>query len=334
MTSNKTRRNTIAEVAELAQVSPTTVSHVLSGNRPVADATRDRVRQAIDQLGYRPSGLARGLRLQRSETIALIVPDIANPFYPMVARGIDDELGSAYLAFLCNTDGERDQELRFAADIRDRQVDGLILAPFGVTDDDVDAIIDGGLPVVTIGRRLLDPRLDAVYTDDEHGGFEATCHLLARGHTRIGLISGLAGAAGERVVGYRRALTDAGIAVEPALQVIGDWHRDGGAAAMRVLLDLDPPPTAVFAENDLMAIGALDAAGARAHGGPATVAVVGYDDIDAAQMATPALTTVINPAYEAGRQAARLLRDRMTGGYTGPGRVVGLRSALVIRDSS
>jgi LacI family transcriptional regulator len=332
--TTRTRRNTIAEVADLAQVSPTTVSHVLSGNRPVADATRDRVRQAIEELGYRPSGLARSLRLQRSETIALVVPDIANPFYPVLARGVDDELGGRYLAFVCNTDGQRDQELRFAADIRDRQVDGVILAPFGVTDEDAAGLLDGGLPIVTIGRRLSDPRLDVVYTDDEHGGFEATRHLLSRGHTRIGLISGLERDEGLRTIGHRRALTDAGMEVDETLQVVGDFHRAGGASAMRHLLDLRVPPTAVFAENDLMAIGALDVARERGLEVPGDIAVVGYDDIEAAQMTTPPLTTVNNPAYEAGRQAGRLLRDRMTGGYTGPGRVVGLRSELVVRRST
>ena len=332
--NDKSRRNTIAEVADRAGVSPTTVSHVLSGNRPVAETTRQRVRLAIEELGYRPSSLARSLRLRRSETIALIVPDIANPFYPVLARGVDDELAGRYLTFVCNTDGQRERELRFAADARDRRVDGLILAAFGLTGEDAETLLGDGVPVVALGQRLRGTRLDRIFTDDEHGSREATRHLIARGHRRIGLIAGQGGAGDQRTIGHHRALTEAGIEIDPALQVAGDWHRAGGATAMRRLLDLAERPTAAFAVNDLMAIGALDAAREGGLTVPGDVAIVGYDDIEAAQMSSPPLTTVINPAYDAGRQAGRLLLDRMTGGYDGPARVVGLRSTLVVRQSS
>ena len=332
--SDKSRRNTIAEVADRAGVSPTTVSHVLSGNRPVADTTSRRVREAIEALGYRPSSLARSLRLQRSQTIALIVPDITNPYYPVLARGVDDELDGRYLTFVCNTDGQREREMRFAAEARDRQVDGVIIAAFGMTGEDAETLLGHGVPVVGLGQHLRGKRLDAVFTDDEHGGQEATRHLIARGHRRIGLISGPEGAGVLRTAGHHRALTEAGLAIDPALEVLGDWHRAGGAEAMRRLLDMAKPPTAAFAENDLMAIGALDVARERALSVPADVAIVGYDDIEAAQMTTPPLTTVVNPAYEAGRQAGRLLLDRMVGGYDGRARVVGLHSTLVVRESS
>jgi len=332
--NEKARRNTIAEVADRAGVSPTTVSHVLSGNRPVADTTSRRVRQAIEELGYRPSSLARSLRLQRSHTIAIIVPDITNPFYPVLARGVDDELEGRYLTFVCNTDGQRERELRFVAEARDRQVDGVIIAAFGLTGDDAETLLGAGVPVVGLGPHLRGRRLDAVFTDDEHGGREATRHLIARGHRRIGLISGPDGAGDLRTIGHHRAVTEAGLEIDPALEVPGDWHRAGGAAGMRRLLDIATPPTAVFAENDLMAIGALEVARERGMSVPGDVAIVGYDDIEAAQLTTPPLTTVVNPAYEAGRQAGRLLLDRMTGGFDGRARVVGLRSSLVVRDSS
>jgi LacI family transcriptional regulator len=326
------RRNTIAEVADRAGVSPTTVSHVLSGNRPVADATRQRVQQAIDELGYRPSGLARSLRLQRSETIGLVVPDIANPYYPALARGLDDELRGRYLTFVCNTDGEREQELRFAAKLTDRNVEGIVLAAFGVTHEDAEALLASGVPIVALGTLLRGERLDTVFTDDEQGAYAATRHLLQRGHRRIGLIAGPTGDL--RTAGHARALAEAGIAQDPELRVVADWHRAGGQAAMQALLALPEPPTAVFAENDLMAIGALDAARAAGRVVPSDIAIVGYDDIEASQMTNPPLTTVINPAYDAGREAARLLLDRMTGAYTGPGRVVALQSELVVRASS
>lgn len=330
----KVRRNTISEVAERAGVSPTTVSHVLSGNRPVARATQVKVKEAIEELGYRPSGLARSLRLQRSDTVGLIVPDIANPFYPMLARGVDDALDGDYLTFVCNTDASRDRELRFAADLKDRHVDGMIIAPFGLLASDLDDLLDSGMPVVALGDRLHHPRLDTVLTDDEQGGLEATRHLLERGHRRIGLIVGSEGAGDLRAAGYRRALTEAGLPFDPELVADGGWHRNGGADAMRTLLALAPRPDAVFAANDLMAIGAVDAIATAGLAVPDDVALVGYDDIEAASLARPPLTTVLNSAYDMGVQAGRMLLDRMTGAYDGSPRVVTLHSRLVIRQSS
>ena len=328
------RRNTIAEVAQRAAVSPTTVSHALSGNRPVAIETRIRVQRAIDELGYRPSGIARSLRLQRSDTIALIVPDIANPFYPAFARGIDAALDGRYLTFVCSTDARRDTELRFIKDLRDRQVDGMIIASFATVMADLEPLLDAGVPLVALGARLQDPRLDIVTTDDEHGAYLATEHLVGRGHRRIALIGGPDGGGDMRHAGYRRALEAAGRPYRPELVVSGRWVRAGGAEAMRRLLDLDEPPTAVFAANDLMAIGAVDAIHDRGLSVPGDVALVGYDDIEAAALVSPALTTVVNPADEAGREAGHLLLDRMTGRHERERRVVRLRSRLVIRDSS
>lgn len=330
----KVRRNTIAEVAERAGVSPTTVSHVLSGNRPVASETQIRVQLAIDELGFRPSGLARSLRLQRSDTIALIVPDIANPFYPAFARGIDAALDGRYLTFVCSTDARRDTELRFIDDLRDRQVDGMVIASFALVAADLAPLLEAGVPLVALGSRLEDPRLDVVTTDDEHGAYLATEHLIARGHRRIGLISGPEGGGDLRHAGYRRALEAAGRPHRPELVVSGRWVRAGGAEAMRRLLDLGEPPTAVFAANDLMAIGAMDTIHERGARVPDDVALVGYDDIEAAALVSPALTTVVNPADEAGQEAGRLLLDRMTGRHEAEGRVVRLRSRLVVRDSS
>ena len=328
------RRNTITEVAHRAGVSPTTVSHVLSGNRPVATETRIRVRQAIDELDYRPSGIARSLRLQRSDTIALIVPDIANPFYPAFARGIDSALDGRYLTFVCSTDARRDTEVRFLEDLRDRQVDGMIIASFATVMADLEPLLDAGVPLVALGARLQDPRLDVVTTDDEHGAYLATEHLVGRGHRRIALMGGPDGGGDMRQAGYRRALEAAGRPYRPELVVSGRWVRAGGAEAMRRLLDIDEPPTAVFAANDLMAIGAMDAIHERGLSVPGDVALVGYDDIEAAVLVSPALTTVVNPAEEAGREAGRLLLDRMTGRHERERRVVRLRSRLVIRDSS
>jgi LacI family transcriptional regulator len=327
-------RTTIAEVAELAGVSRTTVSHVLSGNRPVAATTRERVERTIDELGFRPNGLARSLRIQRSDTIALIIPDITNPYYPVLARGLDDAMSGRYRTYICNTDAVRDRELEFVADVSDRHVDGMVIVPFQIGAADLGHFLDLGMPIVCLGDRVEDPRVDVVLTDDEHGALEAARHLIRRGHTRVGMIRGAEGTDLQRFTGYRRGLDTAGIPFDPALTAIGDWTRPGGSQAMRALLALPAPPTAVFSANDLMAIGAMDAARKAALSMPGDLAVVGYDDIEAAALVSPPLTTVVNPAYEAGRVAGRLLAERMTGGYSGERREVVLHSRLVERGST
>lgn len=207
----RARRPTIAEVAVRAGVSQTTVSHVVTGNRPVAAATRTRVERAVEELGYRPNGLARSLRMRRTHTVALIIPDITNPFYPTLARGLDDALGVQYRALICNTDADRERERAFAADVSDRSADGIVIVAFRIAARDLDDILSSGMPVVSIGDRIDDPRVDLVLPDDEHGSFEATRHLVSTGHDRIGLIWEPKGPGRHRLEGYRRALREAGI---------------------------------------------------------------------------------------------------------------------------
>lgn len=317
----------------MAGVSRTTVSHVLSGNRPVAQATRERVQGAIKTLGFRPNGLARSLRVRRSDTVALIIPDITNPYYPVLSRGLDDAL-SNHRTLICNTDAERSRELDFAADAFDRHVDGMVLVAFQVGAVDLRAIIDSGLPIVSLGVNIDDSRVDVVLTDDEHGALEAARFLIGRGHRRIGMIGGAEGPGHRRAAGYRRALDEGGLAWDPELTAIGEWTRQGGQEAMGRLVALKNRPTAVFCGNDLMAIGAMDVARDAGLSIPADLALVGYDDIEAATLVSPSLTTVVNPAYEAGRAAGRLLLDRMTGRYAGERREVVLRTRLVERGSA
>jgi len=315
-------------------VSRTTVSHVLSGNRPVAPATRTRVEQVIDELSYRPNGLARSLRIQRTHTVALIIPDITNPFYPMVARGLDDALGVRYRTLICNTDADREQERAFAADVSDRKADGMVIVAFQVEARDLADILELGMPLVSIGDRIDDPRVDLVLPDDEHGAFEVTRYLLSAGHVRIGFVWEPDGPGQHRLEGYRRALREVGIPYDEKLTALGGWNRPGGHAAMARLLEASDPPSAVFCANDLMAIGAIAAARAVGRRIPEEVAIVGYDDIDAAAMVSPELTTVANPAYEAGQAAGRFLLDRITGSYTGERRTLMLRPGLVKRRSA
>jgi LacI family transcriptional regulator len=325
-------RPTIALVANIAGVSKTTVSHVLSGRRPVAPETRARVERAVEELGYRPNSFARSLRLRRSHTVALIIPDITNPFFPVLARGFEDELNaSGYRTFICNTDAKREQELAFAWEAFHRQVDGIAIVALAIDAADVIDLIDRGVPLISIGGHLHHPGVDVVVADDETGAYDATTHLLRRGCERVAMIRGSEGTGTERVQGYLRALDDDGVPRDPQLMIEGDWTGSGGGAAMMRLLSLPDPPDGVFCANDLMAIGALSAARDAGLRVPDDLAVVGYDDIEAAALVHPALTTVLNPAYGTGAVAARLLLDRMTGAAGGERRRTVLPCKLIVR---
>jgi len=323
-------RVTLVHVARLAGVSPTTVSHVLSGKRWVAEGTQTIVRDAIRQLGYRPNNVARSLRTRRSAMVAVIVPDLTNSYHAVLTRGLADAVEAAgYGTYVCNTDSNPDREAAFLADVVDRGADGVVMAAGTASTRPGLAV-----PVVCVGGAFADDSLvDRVTPDDEIGSHAAVTHLVRRGARRIAMIEGPATGAG-RDHGYRRALRENGFTVEPSLRVRGDWTRPGGRAAMHALLTLRHRPDAVFCANDLMAIGAIDAvheAGLRV---PDDVAVVGFDDVDAATIVNPPLTTVRNPAYEAGFGAGELLLSRITATYTGEGRTVVLPCPLVVRASA
>jgi LacI family transcriptional regulator len=330
-------RVTINQVAALAGVSPTTVSHVLSGKRLVAEETRDTVHAAIRTLGYRPNHVARSLRTRRSHMIAVVVPDITNTFYSVLTRGLADTLdGQAYGTYVCNTDGLLDRETTFLDDMLDRGADGIVLA--AVDRASVGALkpADLGVPVVCVGHGLDHPRIDVVTVDDEQGSYEATRHLLLRKPRRVAMIQGPIDAGGNRIVGFSRAMGEARRAVDPRLMMIGDWTRRGGHQAMQQLLagSARQRPDAVFCANDLMAIGAVDALREAGLAVPDEVAVVGFDDVDAATIVHPSLTTVVNPSYDIGASAGRLLLSRLSGEYDGAGREVGLPCPLVVRESA
>jgi LacI family transcriptional regulator len=319
-------------VADLAGVSKTTVSHVLSGKRPVAVATRERVQTAIERLAYRPDVLARSLRTRTSHMVALIIPDITNPFYPVLARGLEDGLAARYRSLICNTDRHPERETEFLQDVCARGVDGVVLDSFTLSRTQLQEIVPPTVPVVRIGATGIDdPGSDAVHADDERGAFDATTHLLRRNGRRVAMIQGPPGAGAGRNEGYVRALRVAGRVPHPELVESGEWTRPGGAAAMRRLLALRDPPTAVFCANDLMALGAADAALEMGLGIPSRLALVGFDDIEAAALVNPPLTTVSNPAYETGLLAGLLLKERMVGRYQGPHRLVTLPCRLIRR---
>jgi LacI family transcriptional regulator len=327
-------RATIAEVAAMAGVSPTTVSHVFSGKRLVSASTRERVLDVVERLGYRPNNVARNLRTRQSKMIAVIVPDITNPFYAVVTRGLADAVeGADYGTYVCNTDGAVAREQRFVEDVLDRGVDGVVMGSVTVAPEVVTRLADLGTPFVCMHRGIEHPLVDSIWADDVGGAHEATEHLLAGGTGPVAMIDG-PGTTGGRLEGYRDALAAAGVAFDPALVVHGDWTRHGGRDAMRRLLELPERPAAVFCANDLMAIGAMDAAHEAGLRIPDDLRLAGFDDIEAATLVSPALTTVQNPSYETGRAAGELLLDRMTGRHGKGQRTEVLPCRLVVRGSS
>ncbi|QDP95363.1 LacI family transcriptional regulator [Microlunatus elymi] len=335
LTSNPRTRATIKQVAEHAGVSETTVSHVLSGNRPVAESTQERVRRAVREVGYRPSSIARSLRISRSMTVSLIIPDLTNPFYTVLARGLADELDAqGYRLTICNTDGARDREQDFIDDALDRHVDGIAMTSYHLATSEVQRVIDLGVPIVCMGESIDHPSVDRVITDGEQGAWEATRHLLERGSQRIAMIAGAKDLNNDRISGYRSALRSVGRRVSRKLVAYGEWTRDGGRQAMHSLIKIDPKIDAVFCGNDLMAIGAMDALTEIGRSIPDDVALVGFDDIDAASLVRPALTTIANPAYDSGRAAGKQLLQRMLGERTGPRTITTLPCNLRIRESA
>ncbi len=311
------RRATIRDVARLAGVSTATVSQVLNGGRPVAAATRARTLEVIAELGYRPNIFGRGLRTRRSHLVGVVLPDLSNPFYPTLVRGVQDRLGSSgYHAVVCNTDGDPGQERELVAELMDREVDGLVVVHFTLKPKDFSGITGRGVPLVVIGR----PRgFDHVYTNDFRASAAMTTYLLEVGYTSVAHIAGPVGIgpAGPRCAGYRAAMRQHGLSSSMAPVVHSDFSMTGGAKALVELLERGIMPRAIFCANDLMALGAIEAAQARGLRVPEDLAVAGFDDIYVASLVRPALTTVGHAAAALGNTAAGLLLDRI-GGASGP----------------
>lgn len=315
---------TIASVAAAAGVSKTTVSHVLSGRRPVSSATRASVMAVVEQLRYRPNALARSLTALRSHTVAVLVNDVLNPFYPALARGVQDAVhGSGYVNLLLDAAGDPARVREFLGIALDRRVDGVVLASLEVDGSDVHEVRRAGVPVVAVGVPLHDSiraEVDVVTSDDRLLAADAVAALVALGHVRIAMICGPQDSSpgALRAAGYRAACTKAGLRVTASMIATGDWTRDGGQQAMSELLTARTPPTAVLCANDLMAIGAVDTCRANGVSVPHDIAVHGIDDIDAASLVTPALSTVHIPATTIGHQAGTLLLERMGAGSVDP----------------
>ncbi len=326
---------TIYDVARSAGVSTSTVSHVLNGTRHVSEDTKVRVHQAMAQLRYRPNSLARGLVRQETQTLALIVADNANPFFAELARGMEDHgFVAGYNVILCNSDRSAEKELAYLDMLIAKRVDGLVYTTMSTHLEQLRPLLDNKIPLVLFEREFNG--IDALLLDNVHGGFTATQHLLQLGHRRIACICGpdAKTRSHARIRGYEQALAAAGVEVDPELIQAGDWTCESGQKCAQQLFDLPAPPTAIFACNDLMAIGALTLLRERGIQVPEQVSVIGFDNIGFSAFTAPPLTTLAMPVTEIGQRLAQLLLGRISGQLPPEPQRVVMRGEIVLRGST
>lgn len=333
----KEKAATIEDVARHAGVSIATVSRVLNSVSTVDVALADRVRAACTALRYRPNRSAQALAGRRPATIGLLVPDLQNPFFMEIIRGVEDVThGNAYVLVLCNSAEDPQRERQNIEVLCGESVAGAIVAATTDRKPVLRLFEERGIPVVAVDRRAYERAVDAVLIDNVAAAREAVAHLIANGYRRIGAITGPESTttARERLDGYRLALSDAGIAIDPHLERYGSYSADSGRQLTGELLDLTSPIDALLAGNNRIAQGALEALHARNVHVPADIAVVGFDEVPWAIPGTLSLTTVTQPSYALGSTAALRLLQRLQH----PGQVVRqeiiLAHQLHIGDSS
>ncbi|MBF8726704.1 LacI family DNA-binding transcriptional regulator [Pseudomonas putida] len=304
---------TIKDVAALAGISYTTVSHVLNKTRPVSEPVRLKVEAAIRELAYVPSAVARSLKARSTATIGLLVPNSVNPYFAELARGIEDACErNGYCVILCNSDDDPQKQRNYLRVLLEKRIDGLVVGSVGQDDDLLQSLAEVRTPMVIVDRELEGVDADLVRIDHELGAYLATRHLLELGHRDIAYIGGPAetGVTQMRLGGFRRALAEAGVTVAPERVRHCDFTSPGGHAAAAELL-AGPRPTAIFAGNDMIGFGVLRAAAERHIDVPGALSVIGFDDIELSRYVYPPLTTVGQSIRELGESAAALLLARI-----------------------
>jgi LacI family transcriptional regulator, galactose operon repressor len=328
---------TIKDVARLSGVSSMTVSRVINGSERVSPETRQRVERAIAELGYVPSRLARGLIRQKTGTLALIVPDVANPFFTLIVRGAEDVARRAgYRMILADTRADLTIERDVIEEMLAHRVDGIVIAP--VSDRSkghLQRLARYGVAFVLIDRTVSGIESDVVTGDNAGGARRLVEHLISLGHRRIGFIteSDDVSTARDRRQAYEAALAAAGLPPDPSLIVRSTVDPPGGFEGMRRLLKLDEPPTAVFTVNNLVALGAIEAVRAHELEVPDDFALVCFDDIEYASRLYPFLTVMAQPAETLGTLGTQLLLERIEGRAPEQPRVVVLPAQFVVRRS-
>lgn len=300
---------TIKRIAELANVSTATVSKVLNGkDKNISEATRRRILEIVERENYRPNRIAKGLKLKKTNTIGLIVPDIKNLFFAEMAKGIEDAAEKkGYSVILCNSNNNRDKEEKYINMLQDRMVDGIILT---TSENNIDLYFrDGQVPIVLLDRNIdADLNIGRILTDNEEGGYIATKHLIDKGCKNIGFISSINKnfSSYNRFIGYKKALLESGYKINEKLIYTGSFSIETGYNGTLELLknsELD----GIFCGNDYIAIGAIKALKEKNIKIPDEVKIVGFDDILLAKYMEPPITTIRQPIYDLGKEAVNVL---------------------------
>jgi len=331
-------RVTMADVAREAGVSLMTVSRVVNNKGEVSEPTRRRILEVIERLGYRPSGIARSLATSRTGIIGLIVPDISNPFFADLAKGVEKvAYAEGYNVFLCSTEENPQRELDVLESLAEYRVDGVLTCSSRLDEKHLVDSLGFFYSAVLVNRDLENeaPSVGVVMVDDVHGGKIATAHLIDGGRKKVAFLAGpqTSHSGRRRFEGYKAALAEAGLPYTPDLVVHCDSNVEGGYEATKSLLSTHPEVDAIFCYNDLVAVGALRACSELGAGVPDDIGIVGFDDIMLAGLVTPSLTTCRIQREEVGRKAAEMLLEQM-GGCSGKCETAVFTPELVIRSSA
>ena len=306
---------TIKDVARMAGVSTTTVSHVINKTRFVAEATQQKVLAAVDELNYAPSAVARSLKCNTTRTIGMLVTKSTNPFFAEVVHGVEEYCyNSGYTLILCNTEGNLEKQRDYLRMLSEKRVDGLL-----VMCSDLDQMLldllerKNDLPMVIMDWGPESPHTDNILDNAENGGYIATKHFIENGHKKIGCLSGQAdkSTCQERLKGFRKAMAEADLTVNEDWLLDGDFECESAVEAAQKFIAMEDRPTAIFCFNDIMAmalISTFEQAGLRV---PDDISIIGYDNIDLAPYFSPPLTTVHQPKRRLGKKAIEILLERV-----------------------
>ncbi|KWW46276.1 transcriptional regulator [Vibrio cholerae] len=327
---------TMKDIARLAGVSTSTVSHVINKSRFVSDEIAERVNNAAQQLNYAPSALARSLKMNRTKTIGMLVTTSTNPFFGEVVKGVERSCyHQGYNLILCNTEGDNQRMKASINTLLQKRVDGLLLMCSTLEGERLD-VFDRypDIPIVVMDWGPILFASDKIQDNSLQGGYMAAKHLIECGHKEIGCITGplIRHQAQMRYEGYKRALAEAGIAINPDWIVESDFECEGGYQAFEKLYQRGKLPSALFVSNDMMAMGVIQAANQRGLQVPDDLSLIGYDDVHIAKFMTPALTTIHQPKYRLGKAAVDTLLYRLENPDT-TAQVVQLEPTLVVRNS-
>lgn len=327
----------VKKIAEIAGVSTATVSRVLNGSDKVRESTAKRVMKVVEEMNYRMDHVARRMKVKQTDSlvIGLVITDIDNPFFSSVAKGVEDVASKNKLVtMICNTNENPEKERFFLNAMLSEKVSGAIIVPTTGNLDFFQDLVADGFPMVMVDRKPKNLKIDSVSLNNQKGSYEAVKQLIENGHKKIGFVAGIKGLSNteERLRGYLEALKEVGIEVKDELIVYGDYVEKGGRKAITEFLTLENPPTAVFSSNNLMTLGCIKELYSRKLSIPDDMAIIGFDDSTWAEALIPPLTTVKQPGYELGVNAAELLIKRLRNGDANSIDVV-LNPELVVRES-